>query len=210
MAAKYLIGVDEVGRGPLAGPVGLGVVAVAEERAADFARLFDGVRDSKQLTAESRERWQAEAARQKAAGLIDYAVCMIGNEVIDSKGLSFAIRFALARALRRLDLDPSECRVFLDGGLKAPPEYARQETIIKGDQKVQVISLASIVAKVERDARMEALSRAHPGYGFEAHKGYGTAAHLEAIRAQGLCPIHRRSFLRGHIEVVDCEGVGVL
>jgi len=101
----------------------------------------------------------------------------------------------LRRSLAALEIAPRKALVLLDGGLKAPPEYEHQRTIIKGDAKINVIALASICAKALRDRRMNAFAAKHPDYGFRAHKGYGTTAHYAAIRTYGMLAIHRRSFL---------------
>ena len=108
-----------------------------------------------------------------------------------------AIRRALAEALSRLEADPKECHVLLDGSLSAPAEYVHQKTIIRGDDSEPVISLASIMAKVTRDRLMKRLSPKYPEYDFHTHKGYGTASHISAIGRCGLSDIHRASFCRG-------------
>ncbi|MCW9054602.1 MAG: ribonuclease HII [Candidatus Pacebacteria bacterium] len=187
---KYIIGIDEVGRGPVAGPVSVGAVLLSRESS---WQDFDGLRDSKKLTEKKREGWFTEI---KESGVI-YAVSSVGEQVIDERGIAYAIRLALSRSLKKLSVDPGECLVLLDGGLKAPEEYVNQQTIIKGDEKEHVIALASIVAKVTRDRYMTHMGKRHPEYCFEQHKGYGTKRHYEAIEEHGLCPLHRRSFLRG-------------
>ena len=96
--------------------------------------------------------------------------------------------------MKKLNVNPKQTQIFLDGGLKAPKEFIFQKTIIRGDDKKMVISLASIVAKVSRDALMSRLSKKYPKYGFEFHKGYGTAKHRLAIRQNGLSPVHRKTF----------------
>jgi ribonuclease HII len=114
--------------------------------------------------------------------------------VIDKKGISFAIKSCIEKAFKELKLKPQETKVFLDGGLKAPRDFVFQETIIKGDDKILAISLASITAKVSRDNFMEKLSKKYPSYGFEVHKGYGTEKHRKAIKKYGLSGYHRISF----------------
>jgi ribonuclease HII len=130
---------------------------------------------------------------------MDFAYVEISAKKIDAKGLPWAIEQAIAGCLDALDatetLDPETTRIFLDGSLKAPQKFAMQETIIKGDEKVPVISAASIYAKVMRDRYMEKQAKSYPQYGFDRHKGYGTAAHVRAIKEYGVTPIHRRSFL---------------
>lgn len=190
---KYLIGIDEVGRGPIAGPVAVGAFVYLKPKA---KRLFRGVKESKQLTEEKREEWFEKIEKAKKNGLIDFAVTFQSEKVIDERGISFAIKKALAMSLAKLKLDSDDVQVLLDGGLKAPPEYENQKTIIKGDVKEQVIALASICAKVTRDRKMRALAKKYPEYGFDVNKGYGTRRHYEAIKKNGLTNLHRRSFLQ--------------
>ncbi len=131
---------------------------------------------------------------------LDFSVTLISNKIIDRRGINFAIRKAMNDSLKKLQLKnklkPCECLVLLDGGLRAPAEFPFQKTIIKGDEKEFSISLASIAAKVTRDAYMKKLAKKHPLYGFEVHKGYGTAKHITAIKKEGTSLIHRASFLR--------------
>ncbi len=208
---KYVIGVDEAGRGPLAGPVAVGAVKMAcqsgEPARATLAKFIGRatlprLRDSKQLNEKQREIWFAVLKRAKLAGKLDFAVSLVSHRVIDKKGISFAIKLGIKRAISRLtvgqarlNLASKECRVLLDGGLKAPAEFINQKTIIRGDEKEPIISLASIVAKVTRDRHMARMAKKYPNYGFEKHKGYGTKKHLAAVRRQGVTPIHRTSFL---------------
>ncbi len=115
--------------------------------------------------------------------------------MIDRKGIAVCIRECIAENLNMLDLNPKDCRVLLDGSLKAPTEYTNQETIIKGDSKEKIISLASVVAKVYRDAYMRLQHKKYPQYGWERNKGYGTIEHRTAIRKNGVTSLHRKSFL---------------
>jgi ribonuclease HII len=193
----HIIGIDEVGRGPLAGPVTLCACAVPHDF--DFS-YFDGIRDSKKLSAKKREEWHAKISALKASGALDFAHASIEAAEIDRVGISRAIEEAVRLCLVDLKLNPELVEVRLDGALKAPREYARQKTIIKGDEKEPVISAASIVAKVTRDRYMTEISFAYPVYGFAAHKGYGTAMHIEAIREHGPSPIHRHSFIKSIIK----------
>ena len=189
---KIQIGIDEAGRGPLAGPVAVGAFVFKTEKS---KALFRGVKESKQLSEQRRERWFTEIVAAKACGSIDFAVSFQSEKVIDSKGLTYAIRKATSESLKTLNIEPLDAVVLLDGGLKAPAEYFDQKTIIKGDEKVKVIALASICAKVLRDRRMNKVAIKYPEYGFEVHKGYGTARHYAAIKKHGILSIHRRSFL---------------
>jgi ribonuclease HII len=195
---KSILGIDEAGRGPLAGPVAVGVVKVAEGY--DLLESFPGLNDSKKLSEKKRETLFARLQEEMKAGNVQAVVCLSGERMIDEKGIAHAVRHALARGVRKLMPDPNEGKVFLDGSLKAPPEYF-QETIIGGDALIPAIMLASIAAKVTRDRLMQKLALEYPLYGFEIHKGYGTPAHLAAIREHGQCVIHRSSFI--HIASSD-------
>ena len=190
---RVIIGVDEAGRGPLAGPVAVGIVAVRARF--DLAQKFPGLDDSKKLSSHKREELYAEAADRARAGELSFCVRFSGSTYIDRFGITRAVHRGVWSGVRALAPDPAGAKVFLDGLLKAPPEY-RQETIIGGDALVPVISLASVVAKVRRDRLMERLAQRYPEYFFEQHKGYGTKKHLEAIGEFGLCDIHRRSYCK--------------
>ena len=189
----HIVGIDEVGRGPLAGPVTLGacVVPVSLTR-----KSFKLIRDSKKLTAQSREVWYQKMLELKKDGTINFALASISPKQIDTKGLSWAIKTALSNAIEALNVNPEITMVLLDGGLKAPAVFKYQKTIIKGDEKEFSISLASIAAKVTRDVEMTKLAKKYPAYGFEVHKGYGTLKHREAIKKHGPSKIHRMSFLK--------------
>ena len=191
MGFKYIIGIDEAGRGPLAGPVSVGAVLVPTHF--DW-ELISGARDSKKMTHEAREAVYGVMRKQEVEGQLRFAVAFSAPERIDREGIVPSIRSALSRALSKLDADPGECRVLLDGGLKAPDIYLNQETIIRGDDSEPVISLASIAAKVLRDRYMVTLAKEHPQYGFELHKGYGTKLHMENMKKYGLCSVHRKTF----------------
>ena len=188
---KYLIGIDEAGRGPLAGPVAVGAVMVP----IDFDwSLVEGVRDSKKLLEKKREEFFARAVELEQSQTLRFSVSTSSAAYIDRYGIVPAIKRALAEALSRFEADPKECRVLLDGSLKAPAEYIHQETIIRGDDTEPAISLASIMAKVTRDRMMKRLSPKYPAYDFHVHKGYGTSLHRQAIARCGLSDIHRASF----------------
>jgi len=195
--SRYLIGIDEAGRGPLAGPVAVGAFVVKSQKA---LRRFRGVKDSKQLSPKKREEWFARVKAAAKNGEVGYKVSFSNSWTIDSKGLSPAIKSALARSLVRLERDfiglgCDNAKILLDGSLFAPKRYVDQTTIIDGDAKEPIIALASICAKVLRDRRMVKAAGEFPGYGFEIHKGYGTKAHYKALKKHGLTPMHRRSFL---------------
>jgi ribonuclease HII len=189
---QFILGVDEAGRGPLAGPVSVGVAMVPE--GFDVAKEFPGVADSKKISEKKREKVFEMLVTRVALGDARFVVEFESAETIDREGIAVAVRRALWRGVNALASDAALVKVMLDGSLKAPPEYA-QETIINGDALVPLISLASIAAKVSRDRLMLELAKEYPQYGFEKHKGYGTAAHYEALKKHGLSAIHRRSFI---------------
>lgn len=193
---RYLIGIDEAGRGPLAGPVAVGVFAV---RSTSILKHFPGIKDSKQLSALQREKWFEVIKMHAAAGDVFYVVGFARPETIDEKGLTTSIYDAINRSLKRIEtsvqceLDEADIR--LDGLLNASSKYTNQRTIIGGDESEPVIALASICAKVLRDRRMVALAKEFPEYGFDIHKGYGTKAHYAALAKHGITPVHRKRFL---------------
>jgi ribonuclease HII len=127
---------------------------------------------------------------------VEFVVIMESAKIIDAKGISWAIKKAIKKCLKKLGVHPDQTLVLLDGGIKAPVEFIHQKTIIRGDDKELVISLASICAKVTRDAHMRKMAKKYPQYGLEVHKGYGTLRHRTAIRKHGTSPIHRKSFLK--------------
>lgn len=192
MSIKYNVGIDEVGRGPLAGPVTL----CACMAAADFdIAWFLEIKDSKKLSEKKREEWFRKAEAARDAGLLLWVVVSKTAEEIDRLGIAVAIREALSECLKGLGVAPASTNIYLDGSLFAPAPYIHQETIIKGDEKVPLISIASIIAKVTRDRYMNEMNKKYPQYGFDAHKGYGTKIHINAIKKYGPTPLHRRSFL---------------
>lgn len=186
-----LIGVDEAGRGPLAGPVAVGVVAVPSDF--DIRGVFSGVADSKALSEKKREEIYATLERLHGEGIVRYTVLFASAEVIDTEGITAAVRDSVYKGVRQLAPEAAGVLVHLDGLLKAPDEY-NQQTIIRGDATEPVISLASIAAKVSRDHLMMSLAEQFPQYGFEQHKGYGTKAHQAAIAQFGLCEVHRKTY----------------
>jgi ribonuclease HII len=198
MKYQYLLGIDEVGRGPIAGPVAVGAFIFLRPEI-EIRKLFKGVKESKQLTELKREEWFAKIEEMKKIGHIDFAVTFQSEKIIDKKGISFAIKKALKDSLNKLikkhSISFKDTLVLLDGGLKAPLEYIYQKTIIKGDVREMVIALASICAKVTRDRYMRKMALKYPKYGFDIHKGYGTRGHYEAVGKHGLTPLHRSSFL---------------
>jgi ribonuclease HII len=177
----YIAGVDEVGRGPLAGPV------VAAAVILDPARPIEGLADSKKLS-EKRRIQLAEEIREKA---LAWALGRAEAEEIDEINILQASLLAMHRAVEALPIAPQHA--LIDGN-RCPQLPCTAEAIIGGDATVPAISAASILAKVVRDLEMEALDRQYPGYGLAKHKGYPTKVHLEALEQLGVTPIHRRSF----------------
>jgi ribonuclease HII len=202
---QFLIGIDEVGRGPIAGPVAVGAFCIPIKNLSKVRRIFKGVKESKQLSEQKREEWFGIIEKAVRSDLVEYSVTFQSEKVIDTKGLSFAIENALKISLNSVvkefikktgSIKSDQINVLLDGGLKAPSEFTKQKTIIKGDEKELVIALASICAKVLRDRKMNILSKKYPKFWFEKHKGYGTRAHYGAIKKYGILPLHRKSFLK--------------
>lgn len=192
-----MLGVDEAGRGPLAGPVSVGIVAVPE--GFDVMQEFPGVADSKKLSEKNRDKIFKLLEERTALGDTRFTVEFESAQTIDKEGIVFAVRRAISRGVNVLAPDAAQVRVQLDGSLQAPPQYS-QETIINGDELIPLISLASIAAKVLRDRLMTELAEKYPQYGFEQHKGYGTKSHYEMLLKHGLCAIHRRSFI--HLDLM--------
>jgi ribonuclease HII len=182
-AADIVCGVDEAGRGPLAGPVYAAAVIL------DPKRPIEGLRDSKKLT-EARRDELAPIIREQA---LAWAVAECSHHEIDTLNILQATMLAMRRAVEQLQLAPS---IALIDGNRCPllPETIRAHAVVEGDDKVHAISAASILAKTARDAALVALHEAYPQYAFDQHKGYSTALHLERLRLHGPCPVHRRSF----------------
>lgn len=184
----FICGIDEAGRGPLAGPV----VAAACILPTDCEILY--LNDSKKLTEKRREELFVEI-QEKA---VSFGVGIVSPAVIDEINILQATYEAMRQAVEKLSVRPD---VFLNDAVVIPGiDESRQVKIIKGDAKSVSIAAASILAKVTRDHMMEEYDRLYPEYGFAKHKGYGTKAHLDAVREHGMCPIHRRSFLKKFME----------
>jgi len=189
--AHYVVGVDEAGRGPLAGPVAVGVVIAPSFM--NLTEVFPGVADSKTLSPRKRQEIFRLLEQYQEYGVVRFHVAFATAKTIDEKGITHAIRSCVYKGVRALAPDVSGHTVLLDGLLRAPEEY-QQKTIVGGDATEPIISLASIVAKVSRDSVMERFGKQYPGYGFEEHKGYGTRSHHKAIQKLGLTAIHRKSY----------------
>ena len=176
-----IAGVDEAGRGPLAGPV------VAAAVILDDLQPIKGLNDSKVLTARTRDRLFDEIH----AKALCFCIAQASVEEIDTLNILHATMLAMRRAVEGLRLRPH--KVLVDGN-RIPTLRMAAEAIVKGDAKIKAISAASILAKVHRDRLCQQLHALHPQYGFDGHKGYPTPAHLSALREHGACPEHRRSF----------------
>lgn len=189
---QYLAGVDEVGRGPLAGPVVAAAVILHPDRP------IEGLADSKALTEKVRERLSEEIKQSAMA----WAIGRAEVEEIDQINILQASLLAMRRAV--LALSPQAEYALIDGN-RCPDLPCGSEAIIKGDQSVAAISAASIIAKVARDREMIEMDSLYPGYAFASHKGYPTKAHITALQDLGLTPIHRRSFgpVKKHLAEID-------
>lgn len=186
---KYIIGIDEAGRGPLAGPVAVAAVAA---RVSGGKKTLYGIKDSKKLTAKQRELWREIIIKNFFC-----EVSLVSADIIDKKGITKAVKMALRRNLiklrKKINFVPSECFILLDGALKAP-NYYPQETIIKGDEKIPLISAASVMAKTHRDKKMINIHKKNSLYRFDLNKGYGTEFHINKIKELGFTSYHRKSF----------------
>ncbi len=183
---QYICGIDEVGRGPLAGPVCAGAVILPK----DVDILY--INDSKQLTAAKREELYDKITNKA----ISAKTAFISPEVIDKINILQATYEAMRTAVNNLSITPD---ILLNDAVTIPKVNIKQVPIIKGDAKSISIAAASIVAKVERDRLMEKYDELYPEYGFARNKGYGSKEHIEALKKYGPCPIHRRSFIKGMI-----------
>ena len=182
---KYIAGVDEVGRGPLAGPV----VCCAVIMPLDENELVVGVDDSKKLSAKKREELSEEIKKRA----ISYTVVEIDEKTIDEINILEATKLGMKRAIESLPIAPEI--VLTDGNMTLDISFP-QKSIIHGDALSYSIGSASIIAKVHRDALMDEYAKKYPHYAFEKNKGYGTKAHIDGIKEHGLCPIHRRTFTK--------------
>lgn len=222
---KYIVGIDEVGRGPLAGPVCV-CAFLADKKSLNYIakNCPVSIRDSKKMTVVKRQEVVKFISNLKKEGVskkgmcttqlvFDFEIISVSSKIIDNKGISFAIKFALEKALMLLvsrnsdefekEKSFNKFTILLDGGLKAPACFNHQETIIKGDDKEITISLASILAKEYRDNYMKKISKnkKYEDYGFDQHVGYGTKKHRDAIKKFGLSDIHRKSFCKNIIKI---------
>lgn len=185
LAEGVVVGLDEVGRGPVAGPLAVAAVVLPDQ-----PHIF-GLNDSKQLTAQRRESLAATIKETALAWAVEY----VEPSEIDERGMAASLRLAFTRALAAVEAQGVRAdAVLLDGNaLHLDP---RERNVVKGDSKCASIAAASIVAKVERDALMDEYAKTWPAYGFDHNKGYASADHIEAIKTLGTCPIHRETFCR--------------
>ncbi len=192
-ASSLRVGIDEAGRGPLAGPVSVCAFVIFDHT---FLRSIPSNCDSKSMSVKARENLRKQIDEAKKQSKISYAVTFVHASTIDKKGIEYAITWGIQKSLQKLNLNPKQVSISLDGRLVAPKEYPYQKTYIRGDSRIKEIGLASIVAKTERDQYMDRISRKYPLYAFNLHKGYGTVVHREAIKKYGIVSLHRKTFLR--------------
>lgn len=188
---KYVAGIDEAGRGPLAGPVSAGAVLILEK---DFkeAKKIRCVKDSKKLNEKKRKEVYLDLIKNDK---IKWGIGMVSEKVIDKINILEATKLAMIKAVKNLE-KKNKIRIdflILDGKMKLALKI-EQKSIVKADDKVFSVSAASIIAKVARDKLMEKYDKKYPGYNFKKHKGYGTKEHLDRIKKNGVCNIHRKSF----------------
>ena len=184
---KNICGIDEAGRGPLAGPVVIAGVIMPEES------MIEGVNDSKKVSEKKRELLYDKIIEEA----ISYSVAIIGQDIIDDINILNATKTGVTKVVEELDIKPN--LIIIDALEHIDTKGIPYESIIKGDAKCYSIAAASILAKVTRDRIMREWDSVYPQYGFAKHKGYGTAQHIANIKEYGLCPIHRRSFTKNFV-----------
>lgn len=184
---KTICGIDEAGRGPLAGPVVVASVIMPENS------MIEGVNDSKKVSEKKREILYDKIIEEA----ISYGIAIVGQDDIDEINILNATKKGLTMSLKELTVKPD--LIIVDALNHIDTMGIPYESIIKGDAKCYSIAAASILAKVTRDRIMREWDKVYPEYGFERHKGYGTAAHIAAIKENGLCPIHRKSFTKNFV-----------
>lgn len=184
---KYICGIDEAGRGPLAGPVVVASVIMPKDS------MIEGVNDSKKVSEKKREKLYEEITKEA----ISYGVAIIDQNEIDRINILNATKHGLTTSIKELKVKPDI--ILVDALTKIDTCGIPYNSIIKGDAKSYSIAAASIIAKVTRDRIMRQWDEVYPQYGFAKHKGYGTAAHIAAIKENGICPLHRLSFVKKFI-----------
>lgn len=184
---KNICGIDEAGRGPLAGPVVVASVIMPQDS------MIEGVNDSKKVSEKKRELLYDKILEEA----ISYSIAVIGQDVIDDINILNATKHGVTSVVKGLEVRPD--LIVIDALQNIDTDGVPYESIIKGDAKCYSIAAASIIAKVTRDRIMREWDEVYPQYGFMQHKGYGTAKHIVAIKEYGLCPIHRRSFTKNFI-----------
>ena len=184
---KYIAGIDEAGRGPLAGPVVVGIAIMKPES------FIEGINDSKKISEKKREMLYDKITEEA----VDWVVGIIDQNEIDKINILNATKKALHMAIDNLKVKPD--RILVDALEHIDTCGIPYTSIIKGDAKIYSISAASIIAKVTRDRIMQEYDEIYPQYGFTNHKGYGTAKHIQAIKQYGPCPLHRKTFIKNFI-----------
>ena len=184
---EYICGIDEAGRGPLAGPVVVAGVIMPKDS------MIEGVNDSKKVSEKKREKLY-DVILEEA---ISYSVAIIGQDVIDEINILNATKQGVTKVVEELDVKPN--LILVDALTHINTKGIPYDSIIKGDAKCYNIAAASIIAKVTRDRIMREWDEIYPQYGFINHKGYGTAKHIEALKEYGPCPIHRRTFIKNFV-----------
>jgi len=184
---KYIAGIDEAGRGPLAGPVVIGCVIMKPESFIEY------VNDSKKVSETKREMLYEKITEEALA----WSTGIVDEKEIDELNILNATKKALTEAIDKLEVKPDV--ILVDAIDKIDTKGIKYISVIKGDAKIYSISAASIIAKVTRDRIMKEYDEVYPEYGFAGHKGYGTAKHIQAIKEYGICPLHRKSFVKNFI-----------
>jgi len=198
---RYLIGVDEVGRGPIAGPVTIAFFVVPWKKRARLEAWLQarGAKDSKQLSEKKREAFVAQVKREMQEKGAQVFIRSVPASFIDRRGIREALSSAmrtLFHAMKKKGIHPEEAFFALDASLPFPHDSSHYEHIVKGDAKNRFIGAASIFAKVHRDALMKRYAQQYPLYNFAKHKGYGTKEHYRAIQQHGLSPLHRKTWIQ--------------
>jgi ribonuclease HII len=184
---RVVVGLDEAGRGPLAGPVMAAAVAVRKFPISNLQ--FQEIKDSKKLSAKKREEWYEILTAHPD---IQWGVGIVSEKIIDRINIFEATKLAMIKAIEDLEIEPEF--LLLDGNFTLEELSISQKAIVRGDEKVFSCAAASIIAKVTRDRLMCRQAKKYPAYGFEKHKGYGTRKHIEAIKEYGPSTLHRKSF----------------